>query len=114
VREASGLKAVSSKKSCGCPVAALWLPLIEGMVNHKDTVVPKRIPAVSNEMLLFYGKELDDLVQLLPSQVILMTGLSENQLHDRKRMRPPLPPFPSQRKPGASLWYSMGSIPASG
>lgn len=72
--------------------------------------MPKRIPAVSNEMILLYGKELDDLVQLLPSQVILLTGLSEDQLHDRKRMRPPLPPFPSQRKPGASLWYSMGAI----
>ena len=91
-------------------MAALWLPPVEGIGNHKDTVVPKRLPAVSNEMILFYGKELDDLVQLLPSQVILLTGLSEDQLHDRKRMRPPLPPFPSQRKPGASLWYSMGSI----
>jgi hypothetical protein len=72
--------------------------------------VPKRIPAVSNEMILLYGTGLDDLVPLLPSQVILLTGLSEDQLRDRKRMRPPLPPFPSQRKPGASVWYSIGSI----
>ena len=53
------------------------------MGHQKDIAVPKRIPAVSNEMILLYGKDLDDLVQLLPSQVILLTGLSEDQLHDR-------------------------------
>jgi hypothetical protein len=79
-------------------------------VTQKETLVPKRIPAVSNEMILLYGTGLDDQVPLLTSQVILLTGLSQDHLRDRKRMRPPLPPFPSQRKPGASLWYSMGSI----
>lgn len=54
---------------------------------------------------------LADDVLLLPSQLILLIGLSVDQLKERHRRKPPQPPHPEPReKPKQSVWYSLGEV----
>ena len=54
---------------------------------------------------------LADDVLLLPSQLILLVGLSVDQLKERQRRKPPQPPHPEPReKPKQAVWYSLGEV----
>ena len=55
------------------------------------------------------GSLADD-VPLLPKQVILIEGLSVDTLKERRRTRPPQPPFPKPYVKGDALWYTLGEI----
>jgi hypothetical protein len=73
--------------------------------------VAKRIAAVSTEYLLREVGKLDDAVQLLPEQVVILTGLTRNKLRERMQTRPPQPPYPMPReRRHTSVWYSLGEI----
>jgi len=73
--------------------------------------MPARIPAVSDEVLRREVGMLADDVLLLPSQLILLVGLSVDQLKERQRRKPPQPPHPEPReKPKQSVWYSLGEV----
>ena len=84
------------------------LPLDDG----KDLpVVPKRIPAITDEVLRREAGMLADEALVLPQQMIILTGLSVASLKERMRTRPPKPPIPEPReKPGQAVWYSMGEV----
>jgi hypothetical protein len=51
--------------------------------------MPKRVPAISDDLILREVGHLADEVLLLPAQVQLLTGLSIGQLKERMRTRPP-------------------------
>jgi hypothetical protein len=73
--------------------------------------MPPRRPAVSDEVLRREAGMLADDVLLMPSQVILLVGLSVDQLKERQRRKPPQPPHPEPReKPKQSVWYSLGEV----
>jgi len=72
--------------------------------------MPRRKPAIDDEILRREVGTLADEVLLLPSQVLLICGLSEWQLKEHRRTRPPKPPHPEPReKPRAAPWYSLGA-----
>lgn len=71
--------------------------------------MPARRPAISDEVLRREAATLSDDVMLLPEQVVVVTGLSRDQLRERARTRPPKPPLREPReKAGGAVWYSMG------
>lgn len=74
--------------------------------------MPKRSDRIADELLLANGVwELDPTLPLSPRQVSLITGLSVDQLKERRRTRPPKPPFPFRGiddRPGSALWYPLG------
>ena len=73
--------------------------------------MPKRIPAIPDDVLIREAGHLADEVLLLPRQVQVLTGLSVSQLKERLRTRPPKPPYPEPReRPRDALWYSLGEI----
>lgn len=75
--------------------------------------MPKRLPAITDEVLRREAHMLTDDAMLLPTQVIILTGLSDGQLKERRRLTPPKPPLPEPREGGhAGVWYSMGAIRA--
>lgn len=75
--------------------------------------MPKRLPAVPDEVVRREAHLLSDDVPLLPVQVIMVTGLSVGQLQERRRLSPPKPPLPNPREKGRSgVWYSMGTLRA--
>jgi hypothetical protein len=81
------------------------------LINTMRLTMPKRIPAIDDQILRREAGDLSDEVLLLPRQVALLTGLSVGILKERRRTRPPQPPFPEPRdRPGQVLWYSMGEI----
>jgi hypothetical protein len=90
----------------------------DGMVYHRITTkddprMPKRLPAISDEVLRREAHMLTDDARLLPTQVIILTGLSDGQLKERRRLTPPKAPLPEPREGGhAGVWYSMGTIRA--
>ena len=51
--------------------------------------MPKRVPAIPDDILRCEVGHLADDVLLLPVQVTLLTGLSVGQLKERLRTRPP-------------------------
>jgi hypothetical protein len=54
-----------------------------------------------------------DSTRLLPTQVIIVAGLTETQLKDRRRFDPPKPPHPLPREKGhPGLWYDLGGLRA--
>ena len=70
--------------------------------------MPKRIPAIEDEILRREASDLSDEVLLLPRQVVLLTGLSTGMLKERLRTRPPQPPYPEPRERSCqALWYSI-------
>jgi len=72
--------------------------------------MPRRKPAIDDETLRREVGNLADEVLLLPVQVVLICGLSEWQLKEHRRTRPPKPPHPEPReKPRAAPWYSLGA-----
>jgi len=72
--------------------------------------MPRRKPAIDDETLRREVGNLADEVLLLPVQVVLICGLSEWQLKEHRRTRPPKPPHPEPREnPRAAPWYSMGA-----
>ena len=73
--------------------------------------MPKRVPAITDDLLIREVGHLADEVLLLPRQVQVLTGLSVSQLKERLRRRPPQPPLPEPREgPRDALWYSLGEI----
>jgi hypothetical protein len=74
--------------------------------------VPKRKPAVDDHTLLTRLESLPDRVRLLPSQVFILTGISEDSLKERRRPppKPPLAQPPLDGKPGAFVWYQLGEV----
>jgi len=73
--------------------------------------MPARVPAVSDEVLRREVGMLADDVLLLPSQLIMLVGLSIDQLKERQRRKPPQPPHPEPReKPKQAVWYSLGEV----
>lgn len=73
--------------------------------------MPKRVPAIPDDILRREVGHLADDVLLLPIQVTLLTGLSVGQLKERLRTRPPQPPHPEPReRPKEALWYSLGEV----
>jgi len=73
--------------------------------------MPKRVPAIPDDILRREVGHLADDVLLLPVQVTLLTGLSVGQLKERLRTRPPQPPHPEPReRPREALWYSLGEV----
>jgi hypothetical protein len=74
-------------------------------------IVPKRIPATTDEVLRREAGALPDEVLVLPEQMIILTGLTVANLKERMRTRPPKPPHPEPRdKPGQALWFSLGEV----
>jgi hypothetical protein len=72
--------------------------------------MPKRKPAIDDEILRREAGSLADEVLLLPEQVKLICGLSQGQLKEHRRTEPPKPPFPEPRdNPRAAPWYSLGA-----
>lgn len=56
---------------------------------------------------------LPDSTRLLPTQVIIVAGLTEAQLKERRRLDPPKPPHPLPREKGLpGLWYALGELRA--
>lgn len=56
---------------------------------------------------------LPDSTPLLPTQVIIVAGLTETQLKDKRRFDPPKPPHPMPREKGhPGLWYALGELRA--
>lgn len=89
-------------------MAPPWLPQL-GVCYPEH--MPKRIPAIPDELLIREVGHLSDEVLLLPRQVQVLTGLSVSQLKERLRTRPPKPPHPEPReRPRDALWYSLGEI----
>lgn len=75
--------------------------------------MPKRRPAISDDVLMRELDTLPDGTLVMPTQVKMVTGLSERDLLDRRRTDPPTPPFPEPRDPGKSIyWYSLGTLRA--
>ena len=71
--------------------------------------MPRRKPAIDDETLRREVGSLADEVLLLPVQVVLICGLSEWQLKEHRRTKPPKPPHPEPReKPRDAPWYSLG------
>jgi hypothetical protein len=74
--------------------------------------MPKRSDRIADDLLLANGVwDLDPTLPLSPRQVSLITGLSVDQLKERRRTRPPKPPFPFRGiddRPGSALWYPLG------
>lgn len=74
--------------------------------------MPRKRERIGDELLLANGVwELDPSLPLSPRQVALITGLGLGQLKERRRTRPPQPPFPFRRddgKPGTAVWYPLG------
>lgn len=74
--------------------------------------MPKKPDRISDELLLANGVwDLDPTLPLSPRQVELITGLSMDQLKERRRTNPPKPPFPFRSdddKPGSAIWYPLG------
>jgi hypothetical protein len=71
--------------------------------------MPRRKPAIDDETLRREVGNLADEVLLLPVQVMLICGLSEWQLKEHRRTKPPKPPHPEPReKPRDAPWYSLG------
>ncbi len=54
--------------------------------------MPKRIPAISDEVLRREADMLSDDALVLPGQMIIVTGLSVAKLKERMRTHPPKPP----------------------
>lgn len=75
--------------------------------------MPKRRPAISDDVLMRELDTLPDGTLVMPSQVKMVTGLSERDLLYRRRTDPPTPPFPEPRDLGKSIyWYSLGTLRA--
>lgn len=73
--------------------------------------MPKRVPAVTDEVLRREAGMLADDVRILPQQMAILTGLSVDALKERRRTRPPKPPLPEPReRAGNAVWYSMASV----
>lgn len=74
--------------------------------------MPKKPDRIGDELLLANGVwDLDPTLPLSPRQVELITGLSMDQLKERRRTNPPKPPFPFRSdddKPGSAIWYPLG------
>src|SRR6478752_5424775 len=74
--------------------------------------MPRKRERIDDELLLANGVwEFDPSLPLSPRQVALITGLGLGQLKERRRTRPPQPPFPFRRddaKPGTAVWYPLG------
>lgn len=72
----------------------------------------KKRDRISDELLLAKGVwSLDPTLPLSPRQVGLITGLGIDQLKERRRTRPPKPPFPyrgDDDKRGSAVWYPLG------
>jgi hypothetical protein len=71
----------------------------------------RRIAAVSTDYLLREVGKLDDAVQILPEQVVILTGLTRNMLRERMRTRPPQPPHPMPRE-GPLVAAGLGTAAA--
>lgn len=72
-----------------------------------------RLPAIPDEVLRRELHMLSDDIRLLPTQVIMVAGLSVQQLKDKRGFDPPKPPRPLPREKGHSgLWYSLGELRA--
>ena len=72
--------------------------------------MPRRKRAIDDETLRREAGTLADEVLLLPMQVLMICGLSEWQLKEHRRTRPPKPPHPEPRaNPNAAPWYSLGA-----
>lgn len=70
---------------------------------------------ISDELLVSNGVwDLEPTLPLSERQVALMTIFSVGQLKERRRMRPPQPPFPMKPddtiKRGAAVWYPLGEV----
>lgn len=75
--------------------------------------MPKRRPAIPDDVLLRELDTLSDSVRLLPTQVIIVTGLSVSQLKENQRRAPPRPPHPEPREKGhPGLWFTLGALRA--
>lgn len=75
--------------------------------------MPKRKPAISTDVLMRESDTLPDTTLLLPKQVMIVAGLSDRELLDRRRKDPPKPPFPEPRDPDSTkYWYSLGTLRA--
>jgi len=73
--------------------------------------MPKRTPAIPDDILRREVGHLSDDVLLLPAQLILLTGLTVGQLKERQRRKPPQPPLPEAReKRKQAVWYSLGAV----
>jgi hypothetical protein len=70
----------------------------------------RRKRAIDDETLRREAGTLADEVLLLPVQVLMICGLSQWQLKEHGRTRPPKPPHPEPRaNPDALPWYSLGA-----
>lgn len=76
--------------------------------------MPAKNDRIPDELLLSNGVwDLQRTAPLSPRQVQFLTGLSIDQLKERRRMRPPKPPLPFQAedgKPGLAVWYPLGEV----
>ena len=74
--------------------------------------MPRKRERIGDELLLANGVwELDPSLPLTARQVALITGLGIGQLKERRRTRPPQPPFTFRRddaRPGSAVWYPLG------
>jgi hypothetical protein len=66
---------------------------------------------IPDHLLLANGVwDLDPTLRLSPRQVSMLTALSEGQLKERRRTRPPQPPRTIERKKGTGVWYPLGEV----
>ncbi|MBN8740413.1 MAG: hypothetical protein J0H86_12975 [Xanthomonadaceae bacterium] len=76
--------------------------------------MPAKNDRIPDELLLSNRVwDLQRTAPLSPRQVQLLTGLSIDQLKERRRMRPPKPPLPFQAedgKAGTAIWYPIGEV----
>lgn len=74
--------------------------------------MPKKRERISDELLISKGVwALDPSLPLSTRQVGLITGLGIDQLKERRRTRPPKPPYPyrgDDDKRGSAVWYPLG------
>lgn len=71
----------------------------------------KKHEPIPDGLLLANGVwDLDPTLRLSPRQVSMLTALSEGQLKERRRTRPPQPPRTVERKKGTGVWYPLGEV----
>ena len=75
--------------------------------------MPKRERAIPDEVLWREAHTLPDSTRLLPTQVIIVAGLTNAQLIHKRGFDPPKPPLPLPREKGhPGYWYSLGELRA--